>query len=258
MKPSLQKEVIPLYSRIASTLRNRITSGQYEPGGKLLSEEGFVQHFGVSRITVRKALSQLEMEGLIVRNRGRGTFVSQTIPAKKQSIYTSVRDIVLSIERSEIKPLGIQKVKVGQTRVAHDIRAFFGLSNADEIAQIRRVLLRKGTPLRFFENFMPLGIAKHITLKDIAEKKAIIKILQEKMDLKIGRGEMYLEAIPADPDIAKILRCQVFDSFVRAQVFFWLPSDEPFEIVNYFIRADNFKYKIDIDTNDFENSTLDI
>ena len=92
-------------------------------------------------------------------------------------------------------------------------------------------------------------ITDEYTLEDIAEKKAIIKILQEKMDLKIGRGDMYLEAIPADPDIAKILRCQVFDPLVRAQVFFWFPSDEPFEIVNYFIRADNFKYKIDIEYN---------
>ncbi|MBW2061736.1 MAG: GntR family transcriptional regulator [Deltaproteobacteria bacterium] len=235
MKDLINKEVIPLYSRIASSLRNKILSGQYEPGSKLLSEERLAEHFGVSRITIRESLSHLEKEGLITRNRGKGTFVSEKIPGKKQSIYTSLLDIVNTVQKSEIKHLGIRNVKVGQTSIAKDLRTFFGLANEDPVAQIHRVLMCDRSQLHFFENFMPLELASHITFEEIVEKKALIRILQDKIGLKIGRGEMYLEAVPADPDMAKIFGCQVFDPFVRVQVFLHFPSGDPFEIVNYFM-----------------------
>jgi GntR family transcriptional regulator len=247
-----QKEVIPLYSRIAYSLRHKILSGQYEPGNKLLSEEGLAELFKVSRITIRTALSHLENEQLITRNRGKGTFVSENIPEQRALIYKSVRDFVLNTQNSEIKPLTIKKVKVGQTRIARDIRSFFSMSNEDEIAQIHRILLVDGAPQYFFENFMTPELASHITFQEIIEKKAIIRILKDKINIKLGRGESYLQAVPLDPDIAEILGYQVFDSFIRTQAFLWFLNEDPFEIGNYFIPAEYFKYKINIDTTDFD------
>jgi GntR family transcriptional regulator len=246
-----QKEVIPLYSRIAYSLRHKILSGQYEPGSKLLSEEGLAELFKVSRITIRAALSHLENEQLIIRNRGKGTFVSENIPKQQARIYKNVRDFVINTQHSEIKPLNIKKVKVGQTRIARDIRSFFSMSNEDEIAQIHRVLMVEGAPRYFFENFMTPELASHITLEEIVEKKAIIRILKDNINIKLGRGEAYLQAMPLDPDVAEILGCQVFDSFTRTQAFLWFSNGDPFEIANYFIPAEYFKYKIDIDTTDF-------
>ena len=112
-------------------------------------------------------------------------------------------------------------MNIGRTSIARDLRIFFGLSNKDQIARIHRVLMRDGGPYHLFENFMPVELASHITRKDIVAKKAVIRILQDKIGLKIGRGETYIEAIPADPEIADILKCQVFDPFVRLQTLFY-------------------------------------
>jgi GntR family transcriptional regulator len=245
-------EIIPLYSRIAYSLKHKILSGQFEPGRKLRSEERMAEFYGVSRITIRTALSHLENEQLIMRNRGKGTFVSKSIPKQQAPIYKSVRDFVLNTQNSEIKPLTINTVKVGQTRIARDIRSFFSMSNEDEIAQIHRILMVDGAPRYFFENFMTPELASHITLEEIVEKKAIIRILKDNINIKLGRGESYLQAVPLDPDIAEILGYQVFDSFIRTQAFLWFHNEEPFEIGNYFIPAEYFRYKIDIDTTDFD------
>jgi len=78
-----KKTSIPLYVRIESLIRNRILNGQLEPGEKLPTEGDLINQFGVSQITIRKALSNLEQEGLIVRNRAKGTFVSEEIALKK-------------------------------------------------------------------------------------------------------------------------------------------------------------------------------
>ncbi len=248
MQAHSSKEIIPLYSRISSSLRNDILNGRYEPGYKFPSEKKLAKEFNVSRITIREALSYLERESLINRRQGKGTFVAGTIPTTRPSVYSSLSDVVNTTQRSKVKPLGIWTLKVGHTSIARDIKTFFGLTNEDHITKIHRVLMSNGAPLHLFENYMSPEMSSHITLEDIVKKKAIIRILQDKIGLKIGQGEMYIEAMPANPEVARILNCQVFDPFVRLQAYLYLPNGDPFEIINYFMRAEQFKYKIPIDT----------
>ena len=248
MQAHSNKEIIPLYSRISSSLRNNILNGRYEPGFKFPSEKKLAKEFNVSRITIREALAHLERESLINRLQGKGTFVSEKLPIKRQPVYTSLSDIVNSTQQSEIEPLGIWTEKVGHTSIARDIKTFFGLTNEDPITKIHRVVMHNSAPLHLFENFMLPELSTHITLEDIVKTKAIIRILQDKIGLKIGKGEMNIEAIPADPEIAKLLKCQVFDPFIRLQVYINFPNGDPFEIVNYFMRAEHFKFRIPIDT----------
>ncbi|MDF3129499.1 GntR family transcriptional regulator [Kiritimatiellaeota bacterium B1221] len=63
------------YTAIKTKLRNRILSGQFGPGGQLTPEMELCRQFNISRSTVRRAISELVEEGLLVRHQGRGTFV---------------------------------------------------------------------------------------------------------------------------------------------------------------------------------------
>ncbi|MFI6743693.1 GntR family transcriptional regulator [Nonomuraea sp. NPDC050451] len=62
----------PAYATLASDLRQRIASGEYPPGGMIPSETALMQTYGVARGTVRQALAELEREGLVVSQMGRG------------------------------------------------------------------------------------------------------------------------------------------------------------------------------------------
>jgi GntR family transcriptional regulator len=246
------EKVIPLYSRVESVIRSKIVSGEFEQGRKLPTEDEFVSHFGVSKITVRNALSRLEAAGFITRNRGRGTYVKGEIPVVRQFIFTGMHDIVRALEDREMKPLGTQKMKVGETKIAKDLRLFFGLSNQDDIHCVRRLCLREKTPVSYFENYMPENLARQITSRDILRKSSVVKILKEKMKLSDLRGEMHLEAIPADPDIARILKCQTFNPVLHTQVFFRHSSEEPLQVHNGYLRAEYYKYIVDIEMKDFD------
>ena len=105
-KPSWPKQRggILLYSRIESLIRNKILSGSYEPGELLPREDDFADYYGVSKITVRKALEKLETEDLIRRIPGKGTFVADEIPIRKQFIVSgSIYDIVRDAARYGVK-----------------------------------------------------------------------------------------------------------------------------------------------------------
>lgn len=67
---------LPKYARIIESLRNDLTSGRYRTGARLPSEAELVRKFGVSRMTVVKAIRQLQQEGLLVRRTGSGTFAA--------------------------------------------------------------------------------------------------------------------------------------------------------------------------------------
>ena len=69
----------PRYLYIHAVMRDWIYQGRYRPGSQLPTEDEICRMFGVSRITTRKALALLADERLIVRNPGRGTFVTDDL-----------------------------------------------------------------------------------------------------------------------------------------------------------------------------------
>ncbi len=80
----------PLYSKIKLTVMSRIADGEYPIGHRLPSELELVDAFGVSRMTVNRALRELTQEGVLVRTPGVGTFVAERQP---QSPLVELSDI---------------------------------------------------------------------------------------------------------------------------------------------------------------------
>lgn len=73
----------PAYNQVAEQLRQRIYSGELPPGTRLPSEAGLIQQYGVSRVTVRGAIKELQTEGLIVTRQGKGSFVRDREPTRR-------------------------------------------------------------------------------------------------------------------------------------------------------------------------------
>jgi GntR family transcriptional regulator len=68
---------LPLHLVISEQLRNRILSGEFQPGEQLPREHQLISEFEVSRITVRRAIANLVNQGLVVAHRGKGVFVQE-------------------------------------------------------------------------------------------------------------------------------------------------------------------------------------
>ena len=233
-----------LYKYIWSLLRNKILSGQYQPGDKLPTEEELALQYEVSKITIRGALAGLEEENLIVRIRAKGTFVADRIPVEKQFFVTGgVHDIVLDASRYDVKALGIEKTTVGKLRNPNEIKQFFGYPENSPITVVKRIRLLKNTPIFYIENFIPCEIAESLTMEELSERP-LLEILKEKIDLTIGKGELFIEAMPAEPEVADFLNIQIFDSLVLLKLNYWFLSGAPIETANFFIRSDYFKYKV--------------
>jgi GntR family transcriptional regulator len=240
--------MISLYGQVEFALRNKILSGQYDLGEKLPSENELVEKFGVSKITIRHAMARLEADRLITRKSGKGTFVADTISVPKQIMFTHMmRDIVLDAERYESKLLGLQTIRAGESRIPKDITSFFNITKDNEIVRIQRLRLLKNVPIYYIENYLPLDIAKNIEKKDLA-KLPLMKILREKLGIKVGGGDLYIEAIAAEPDIADVLKCETYTPLIVRRVLYRHESGDSLEFTINFMRAEYFMYKTSVDT----------
>ena len=85
---------VPLYSQLADLLRQRIAGGAWAPGSKAPSLEALVEEFKVARVTVRQAIEILSREGLLLPQRGRGTFVSDQVQSQRSlALETSLQGL---------------------------------------------------------------------------------------------------------------------------------------------------------------------
>ncbi|MFF4346769.1 GntR family transcriptional regulator [Streptomyces sp. NPDC001530] len=74
----------PAYQQIADDIRQRILDGHYQAGDQLPTESDLMDEYGVSRIVVRNAVQAIENEGLVTKQRGKGTFVREQRPLQKR------------------------------------------------------------------------------------------------------------------------------------------------------------------------------
>jgi GntR family transcriptional regulator len=100
LSATYQRSRVPLYLQVADALRRRIEQGEWLPGGKILTLEQLEEEFQVARVTVRQAVDVLQVEGLVRRRQGKGTFVSEGIEEKRwlnldatwESLITPIKD----------------------------------------------------------------------------------------------------------------------------------------------------------------------
>ncbi len=96
-----RESFVPIYHQIADYLRNQINEGMYKAGEMLPTEAEIMEKLHVSRTTVRQAFNLLVQEGIVKREPGKGTFVSES---RVKSRFSSVDSFSHDIERLGKKP----------------------------------------------------------------------------------------------------------------------------------------------------------
>ena len=102
---------VPLYYQLQTILTEKIQSGNLEAGQQLPTEAELGSQYGVSRITVRQALSKLEAENLIRREAGRGTFVNERRPfTSTLQLEGSLEDLMSIVRMTSVRVLRISQI----------------------------------------------------------------------------------------------------------------------------------------------------
>lgn len=199
-----QQPAIPLHEQLRNILTHEIESGLYEQSRRLPSETELGKRFSVSRITVRRAVSELEAAGLVQRRQGQGTFVSGP--------RTATAILSLGGFSDQFIAQGESRRIVTAERITADaaIADSLGITEGAAVFHLVRVLSADGQPLAVDDCHYSLdrypGLDSHIT-----ESTSTYRVLREEYGVRFAEVTRTIGASYASEDRAFLLDRPVND-----------------------------------------------
>ena len=191
---------VPLYFQVANALQARIFSGAIGPGALVGTEKDLASTFGVSRITVRKAIELLRRDGLLDAERGRGTFVStRARPMAPTAMHVFIDDILARAASLEV--VDIDRVEVSADA---EMARRFGLRAGASVVRIRRRMVpHTGGEGVWATYFVSRSVWR--ALDAAGRGGALLPAVDRIEGLRLTQGREVIRAIAADAETARLM-----------------------------------------------------
>ena len=239
MESPLKDRSVPFYYQIVKLLRRMIEQGELTPGEKLPTEMELSKSFGVSRVTLRQALSILKSDGLLNSKHGNGTFVAKSLTGHEKIKLTGIIEQNLSGEQAH------RFISLEDLPPPPHLEKFYRISRQDSLTRIRRLRLVDDVPFCYTINFLPPELAKKVTRKKM-EHHNMLNIIQKLLQLPLGKIHQTFEARTADSEVAGHLSIEILDPVFYVESFVHGPKGEPILYSQMYHRGNRHKYSIEL------------
>jgi GntR family transcriptional regulator len=227
----------PLYAKVEATLASEIAGAILARGSQLPPEDSLIERFGVSRTTVRKAVENLVMRGLVEIRRGKGTFVTEPkIRQELTELSGFVEDMIALGRNPTARLLDKRPVPASDMVAAH-----LGLAIGAQVYRIERVRLANGVAMSFDETYLPLDIGEKIASNDL-EAEPIFSLLENKYGLPLIEAEYQLEAVTADEHVAQALEVAPGSPIFLIERTSYCEGPRPIDYEKLYYRGDLIKF----------------
>lgn len=192
-----------LHAYIKEELLNRIKSKKYKAGDQIPTEHELCKDFDVSRTTVRAALNQLTMEGYLVRQQGKGTYiadqkVSQTL---SHTVKRYSDQIAVQGKQAKITLISINVVPANEI-----LQQSLEVPVNAPIQRIERVRKANGEPTQYEISYIPWEIAPGITQQHA--ETSLYTSLKDDFGVNIAKTTEHVEITLADERSCTHLQCE--------------------------------------------------
>jgi GntR family transcriptional regulator len=233
---------VPLYNQIRELLRARILDGTHTPLSRMPSEYELCDLFGVSRITVRQALNDLQKDGLIFKIHGKGTFVAK--PKAYQNI-SSLQGLAESLVQQGYEVIN-QVRSIRYFAAPQEIVAKLALEPGVVVAEIQRVRLINREPVSLEVTYLPEKIGRQLEKADLVMRD-IFLILENDLGIALGHANLAIDAILADGELTQALKAEENSPIMRIERLTHTDAGAPLDFEYLYYRGDAFQYRLRID-----------
>ena len=233
--------VLPLYHQVANILRQRIEDGIYPVGARLLAEDELAAEFDVSRATIRQAVGELVIEGLIVRRQGRGTYVqARDSKVLQQRFRGSLGDLIRESHRA----------KTRNTELTHDTQIPVRIAEALQLESPRGTVVKRtrtmdGQPFALTITYLPPDLGRIITA-DGLRGKALMELLMDN-GIVLSSASQAIRAQLADVDVCSQIDVEVGAAVLMVERIVHDLTGRPVEYVRSWYRGDRYEYTVTLD-----------
>jgi GntR family transcriptional regulator len=233
---------IPLYHQLEQNLRARIHAREFGPGESLPTEEGLCDEYGVSRITVRRALDALIAQGLIVKKRGVGSFVAEPRHGVRSvRLVGSLDEFLVGAGALKTRFLSMQIVPAPDKAIEA-----LNLAPGDEAVRMELTAELERNPVGYLELFFPVWAGEVLRPEDVESGTPTIRIIERKLNIRIARAEQVIEAGAAGEYASQYLGLRPGDPVLRVTRVYYAADGRPVEAVFVRYHPEHYRYSIEL------------
>ncbi len=222
-------------------LRARIHANEFAPGSVLPTEERLCEEYGISRITVRRALDALTSQGLIIRRRGVGCFVAeQREGVRSVRLVGSLDEFLASAGALEVHYLSLVTVDPPA-----DVTQSLKLSAGEKVVRLELNSMLDAQPVAYLEIYLPVWAGQAVTREDVEAGMPTIRMIERKLNLRIARAEQLIEAGAAGEAAAAQLGLGAGDPVLRVTRIYYASDGRPVEAVYVRYHPERYRYAIE-------------
>ncbi|MCA1023623.1 GntR family transcriptional regulator [Halobacillus litoralis] len=230
---------LPMYYQIEEFLKREISEGTFQAGDMIPSERELSERFQVSRMTVRQAVSNMVNDGILYREKGRGTFVAEKkIEQPLKGLTSFTEDMKLRGMTSASRLLSFDVMQAPQ-----DIASKLKLEEG-EVYAVKRIRFADRQAMAVETSFLPVSLLPDLT-EDIVQG-SMYEYMEHVLDLTISHARQEIEARAADENEGTELQIEAGAPVLHIERCSYLDNGIPFEVVKSTYRADRYKFISDI------------
>lgn len=215
----------PKYKHILETIKTQIIEEKYPAGSMLPNQNTLAKEFKTSRMTVKKALDMLAIEGFIYSRRGSGTFVKKNALAQQDALpVNDYGGLSRRFSKSRVKS---KPIVFDVTFPTPEVKERLELKQNEPVYEILRLRLVDNTPYALEHTFMPISLAPNLSKEILFD--SIYAYLTKEVKLEIGGAFRKISAEKTEANDLKYLESEANDPILQVEQVVYLQDGRPFE-----------------------------
>jgi GntR family transcriptional regulator len=236
------KSNIPYYVQLMAVMKELIREKAWKPGNQIPGELELCKDYGVSRTVVRQALRELEFGGVIIRRKGKGTFVAE--PKINEGLAQKLTGFYQDMVERGLKPVTSvihQRVVPANEKVA----GFLQIAIGSPVVDINRLRSVEDAPIQLVNTFIPYDLCPKLATVDLTNR-SLYEFLEEECGLFIAHGRRYIEAVAANDQEARLLQVDRGAPMVMLDSISYLADGRPVEYYHAVHRGDRSRFEVEL------------
>lgn len=235
-----RSSAMPYYVQLRDTIQARIQSGEWSPGDQLPGEPELCRLFSVSRTVVRQALNDLANKGLVIREKGKGTFIAQ--PKIRESLVQRLTGFHQDMVDQGYVPVA-QVLRQESIPASAKVARYLQIEPGDLVIAIERLRFVQDVPVQLVTTYLPFSLCSALLDEDMTDQ-SLYALLEQQCGVFIVRGHRSIEAVPANEYEAKHLRVPNGSPLILLDSVSFASDGTPVEYYHALHRGDRTRFDV--------------
>lgn len=239
---------IPVYYQVANDIKNRITHEEWGTNGQIASESELILQYGVSRVTLRQALAELEKDGIIKRYRGKGAFVNENPNQFIHELkYSLVTENYKSDDKQTMQAKILEMVRI--PKPSKVVSEALHLKSEENTIYFKRLFYLDDKPIAVGKSWLPADLVPGLEAQGLLNN-SLTQTVGERYHLNIIRVDDVIETVRPTLSECELLDTAYDTPLILIKGISYLDDGRPLEYSNTFWLGDRVRFRISFAKND--------